>query len=95
MLSYCGLIKVLRVEAYAECTISLVGGMLGKMPSWLAGRQGQLHPCQPYYQGVLDLFLVLYRYLPLGMLDRSDGWVSPDGIGTRHVAYSVQGVRKC
>ena len=42
-------------------------------------------------EGALNLFPVLYWYLPLGMLDRGDSRVSPDGIGARHVAYCIEG----
>ena len=41
-------------------------------------------------EGMLNLFLVLYGYLSLGMLDRGDGRVSPDGICTRLVAYGIE-----
>ena len=43
-------------------------------------------------KGALYLFPVLDRYLPPGMLDRGTVGVSPDGVGPRHVPYSIEGV---
>ena len=41
-------------------------------------------------QGVLYMFLVLYGYLPLGVLDQQNGRVSPHGICVGHVVYCVE-----
>ena len=51
-------------------------------------------------KGALNLFQVHSRYLPPGMLDRGNRRDGPDGIGSRHVvgsrhvAYGVEGVWK-
>ena len=64
-----------------ECTIRLVGVHSGRHPlSWLGDRSN--HAFNDHIiKGLLDLFPVLYGYLPPGMLNRGDGMVSPDGIG--------------
>ena len=80
MLLHYGLIKVLRVEAYVEAC----RGLLGKIPTWLAGRQGWLHPCLPYHWGCTQYVPVLYRHS-----------IGPAGKGPRHVAYSVEGIGEC
>ena len=36
------------------------------------------------------MLLVLYGYLPLGMLEWGNGKLSPDGVCARHVAYSIK-----
>ena len=57
------------------------------------GRQGD----RCYYslgdhvvKGVFNLFLVLYGYLPPGVLDWDYVRVSPDGVGTGHVANCIK-----
>ena len=41
---------------------------------------------------ILDLFLVLYGYLALGMLYRKDVGVCPEGVHPGYVANGVEGV---
>ena len=45
-------------------------------------------------EGVLDLFPVFCGCLLLGMLDRGDSKVDPDGIDPGHVTYCIKGVRE-
>ena len=42
----------------------------------------------------LDLLMVLYGYLLLGMLERQSVGVSPDGICPRHVVCGIEGARE-
>ena len=42
-------------------------------------------------ESVLYLLPVLNGDLPVGMLDRSNARVGPDGIGPRHIPYGVKG----
>ena len=94
MLSHYGLVQVLRLKAYVQGTSRLTWIGEGGYPlSRLRGRCYYLH-ADHIIEGALYLFLVLNRYLPLSMLDRVTGRVSPDGVGSRHVPYSVKGVWK-
>ena len=70
------------------------GGTLRKIPTWSVMRQEQTCLFNHIVQGVVNLFPVLYGYLLPGMLDWGDESVSPDGIGSRHVAYGVKGARE-
>ena len=45
-----------------------------------------------FIESVLYLLPVLNRTLFLGVLDRDNIRVSPDGIGPRHIAYGIEGV---
>ena len=92
MLSHYGLVKVLRVEAYVEHTMRLAGVCKGKYPFGWLGDRGNHTLVKHIIEGALDLFQILCRYLPPGVLDRGDGRVILDGIGTRHVAYCIEGV---
>ena len=90
VLSHNGLIQVLWVKADMKGTISLVGISLGRHPfGRLEARH--YHPLSGHViKGVLYLLLVLYGYLPLGMLDWSYVMVSPDGVSAGHVANCVK-----
>ena len=92
MLACYGLVQVFRVEAYVHIAIGLTWIGEGR---YLLSRLGDRHDhtfLHCVIKGALDLFPVLNRYLPLGMLDRACKRVSPDGVGPRHVAYSIEGV---
>ena len=92
MLSHYSLIKVLRVEAYMQGTIRLiqVGEQqypLGWLGNWCSDSLSNHVIEHPF-----DLFPVFYGYLALGMLHWDNRRVSPDGVGTRHIANGVKGV---
>ena len=72
MLYHYGLIKVLRVEVYAEYTIRLMGVCLGRHPHGQLGDRSNHAFIEHITEGALNLFPVLYEYLPLGVLDRVD-----------------------
>ena len=91
MLSHYGLGKVLRVEAYVQGTIRLMGVNEGRNPFiWLGDRGNQIF-LDHVIEGAFDLFLVLDKYLVPGMLARGDRRFGPDGIGPRYVAYCIEG----
>ena len=64
----------------------LVGICEGRYP---LGRLGDWHDdseCDHVIEGLLYLVSLSYGHFPLGVLDRGNGRVSTEGIGTRHVA---------
>ena len=70
MLSHCGLVQVFRVKAYIQDTIRFVWIGEGRYPFGWPG-DSCYHPLVEHViEGVLSLFLVLDRYLLLGVLDR-------------------------
>ena len=72
--------QVLRVEAGE-----------GRYPLGRLG-VGHYHPFVYHVVGDALLFApVLNRYLPPDMLNRGNVRVSPDGVGPRHVPYSIEG----
>ena len=62
----------------------------GRHPFSRLGERCYLSLSNHVIECALYLLSVLYRYLPLGMLDQSSVRVSPDGIGTGHIANCVK-----
>ena len=94
MLLYYGLVKVLKFKAYTQGNIRFMGiGQQRYTGGWSRNRGNHAFH-NHFVEGLFDLFAILYWYLPPGMLNRGKGWVSPDGVGPRHVTYSVKGVRE-
>ena len=89
MLLHNGLVKVLWVKAYIEGTIRLVEVHQGRHPLSRWTDIGHVSLGDHVIKGLLYLVSVLYGHFPTGMLNRGNGRVSPDGIGTWHVAYGV------
>ena len=50
--------------------------------------------CNHVIKHILDLFLVLCGYLALGMLNRDNVCICPDGVGPGHIANCVKGVEE-
>ena len=94
MLSYYGLIKVLRVKAYTEGTIRLVGVSYQRYTLGRLGDRCYDTFCDHVTMGALFMLPVFDGDLALGMLDGENTKVSPDGIGPKHIANGVDGVRK-
>ena len=70
MLSHNGLVKVLWVEAYAKGTIRFMGVCKGWYPFGGLRDRGYNTFGDYVIEGALYLLSVLYRFLPLGMLDK-------------------------
>ena len=87
-------VQVLRYEAYVQGTIRLTRVCEGRYPLGRPRDSGDHTFLYHIIECALNMFPVLYRYLLLGMLDRGNGRVSPDGIGPRHVAYCIKGVQE-
>ena len=88
MLLHYGLVQILRVKAYAQGTIRLMG--VGD--THLVGQEtGTIILLDDFIEGALNLLPVLYRYLPPGVLEWGNAGICPDGIGPRHVANGVKG----
>ena len=69
------------------------GGRLGMAKlSWL-GDRSKYSFFNHIIKGTFNLFLELYGYLLHRHVGQGDRRVGPDGIGSRHVAYGVKGVR--
>ena len=92
MLSHYCLVQVFRVKVYMQGTIRHAWIGEARYPFGRLGDRGYHPHVSHVIKDVHNLFLVLDRFLPLGMLERGDGLVSPDGIGPRHVAYGIKGV---
>ena len=92
MLSHYGLIQVLRVKAYVQGTIRLVGISEGRYPLSRLGDRHNHSLLDHLVKCALYLLTVLYgNPLPV-VLDRGNARVSPDGLGPEHIAYSIKGV---
>ena len=81
MLSHYGLIKVIRVKTYTECTIRLAGVGESGYPLSRSGDRFYDPFFNHVIKGVLNLFPVLNGGLLLGVLDWENIRVCPDGIG--------------
>ena len=88
------LIKVLRVKAYTECTIRLMGVGEQRHPLGKSGERCYNSFLDHVIKSALNLFPVLDGDLTPGVLDGENVRVCPDGIGPGHVANGVKGVGK-
>ena len=94
MLPHYGIAQVLRVEEYVQDTIRLTQIGKGGYPRSRPGDRCN-HPLVDHViKGALYPFSVLIMYLPLGMLNRDNIGVNPDGVGPGHVPYGIEGVWK-
>ena len=89
MLPHYGLLQVLRVWAHVQGTIRLAGISEGRYPFSRLEDRCNHSLLNHLVECVLYLLPVLNGGLPQGMLDRGNTEVSPDGIGPRHIAYSI------
>ena len=88
MHSHYGLVQVLRAEADMKGTIRFVGVCKGRL-SRLGGRHN--HSLGDHViEHALNLFLVLFGYLPSSVLDWGYIRVSPDSVGTGHVGDGIK-----
>ena len=92
MLLHYGFFQVLRVEAYVQGTDRLVKIGEGRYPFDRLGDRHDHSLLDHLIECALYLLPVLDMDLTPGMLDRGNTGVGPDGIGPKHVAYSIVGV---
>ena len=94
MLSHYGLVMVLRIKAYTECTIRFIGICKQRYPPGRLGDRCYNTFSDHIVKNALYLLPVLNWDLVPGMLNRENTRVGPDGIGPGHVANGVKGVRE-
>ena len=91
MLSYYGLVKVHRIEAYA-CRVpsGLCMDRREEDTHFVGLETGAITPLLTMSLRVCSIcFQYLSRYLPLGVLDRGNRGVGPEDVDPRHVVYCV------
>ena len=94
MLSNDCLVQVLRIKAYTECAVWLLGVGEGRYQLGQSGDQGIDSEGNHLFWGLLNLVAVLSWYLLLGILDRGEGGVGTDLVRTGHVSNGVKGEGK-